>query len=77
MKNQCLAKKTKFAVIKVERNIKFKELKTEDEKLLVGSLKNQRKVNNRISNDFESVNNIEVGGMTEEITLKVVRNLES
>ena len=35
-----LSKNPKFAVIKVERNIKSKELKTEDEKLLVGSLKN-------------------------------------
>ena len=67
-----LRKNSKFGAIKVERNIKTKELKTEDEKLLVGSLKNGGKVNCRISNDFESVNALGVGGTSEEITLMVV-----
>ena len=72
--NSELRKSPKFAAIKVERNIKTKELKPEDEKVLTASMKHDEKqMNSKIVNDFASVDGLGVGSITEEITLMVVK----
>jgi hypothetical protein len=68
-----LRKNPKFAAIKVERKIKTKALKTEDEQILVAGLKDAgRKKTSKLINDFGSVDALGVGGTTEEIKLMVV-----
>ena len=72
--NSELRKSPKFAAIKVERNIKTKELKTEDEKVLTANMKHDVKQKKfKIVNDFASVDGLGVGSITEEITLMVVK----
>ena len=69
-----LKKSPKFAAIKLERNMKTKELKTADEKYLTKSIKhNEKQTNSKIVNDFASVDILGVGATTEEITLMVVK----
>ena len=68
-----LRKNPKFGAVKVERNIKTKTLKTEEENVLVASFKHdEKKVNSKIVNDFGLVDALGVGGTAEDITLMVV-----
>ena len=68
-----LRKKTKYGAVKVERNVKTKVLKKEEEKVLVASIKHvEKKVVNKVVNDFGLVDALGVGGTTQEIVLMVV-----
>ena len=68
-----LRKSSKFAAVKLERNIKIKVLKTEDEKVLIASIQHDgEETKSKIMNDFGSVDALGVGGITEEITLMVI-----
>ena len=68
-----LIKKTKFAAVKIEREIKTKVLKKEDEKKLVEkiNLENGKEEPKNV-NDFVAVNELGVGAMVGEIILMVV-----
>ena len=67
-----LRKNPKFAVVKVERDIKTKQLKKDEEKLLVGRIKQTEKNEGaKIVNDFGLVEGLGIGGIAEEITLMV------
>ena len=68
-----LRKNPKYGVVKLERQIKTKDLKKEDEeKLSAGIKKTGEMSSNKISNDFESVDALGVGSLTAEIKLMVV-----
>ena len=72
-----LRKNPKFAVVKVERDIKTKPLKKDDEKLLVARImQTENNEGAKIVNDFGLIEGLGIGGIADEITL-MVTNISS
>ena len=69
-----LRKNPKFAAIKLENKIPTKALTKEDEETLRANITVPEKSSNKmIQNDFETVDSLGVGGITNEIKLMVVQ----